>query len=181
MSKYAVTTETSGESDYIPANGGIQDNYLMKNVKYEAAKKDGSGDLTLIFEFEGPNKEQFRHVEFPVDESREGFEKKYASLAKRIKHILNKYMPEEKVVLTGETFEQFAKGVIGLLGNSYKTIPVRVKLILNDSDRLGFPKYLPFIEKMDVNPSILRIGKDERIVPSGAKPTTMTPTEEAKF
>jgi hypothetical protein len=169
---YNVSKETAGESTYIPVTqGGILENFKLESVTYASPKKDGSGDFCLIFDFKGPNGEQFRHVEFPILATDKKAQSKAESLAKRIKHILNKFVPEEKIILSGSTFEQFAKGVLGLLGNTYKTVPVRVKIVYNpDNQRFVFTKYIPFIERMDVTPTKLSIGKDE-IITKPAAPT----------
>ncbi len=176
------TVDNNTPSEALIASAGINDNYKLVGVSYASPKKDGSGDCALLFNFIGPKGEQFRHVEFPIDETKENAASKAQSMAKRIKHILSKFVPEEKIIITGENFEQFCKAVIGILGNNYKTIPVRIKLVYNDSGKLSFTRYTPFIERMDAEKSNLVIGKNENItVPTNNGANPPTPVSEEAF
>lgn len=168
---YGITKETQAESAGLYFSGGINENVELEKISYEGSKKDGTGDKVLAFHFKGPRGEQFRHVEWKIDETREDASKKFENLNKRIKHILTKFMTEEEVIIAGvSNFEEYCTKVISLAGNKFAGVKVRIKLVYNGNN-LGFTKYLGFIERMDTTPSKIQVGKDEVIVRPAATPT----------
>ena len=165
---YGFNQETVAESTNSKQfNAGITNNVTLEEITFESPKKDGTGDKVLIFTFRGPEGEVFRHIEWDVQD---GDEKKLENMAKRIKHILTKFIPEEQAVLQGNSYEEFSNGVIALLGSNNVGKSVAIKLVYNDKNNLQFTKYLGFIAKEAKD---LSIGKNEKIVKGSAAPTDM--------
>ena len=141
---------------------GIHSDVTLEKVALENSKNDGTGKEVLAFHFKGKNGEQFRYVEWPIDAENADAEKKFTSMSKRIKHILLRFLPEDKIVIGNvATFAEYGNAIIALLGDSYKSKKVAIKLVYDDKDRLGFTKYTGFIAD---NASSLRISNTERIV-----------------
>ena len=166
---YGFNQETASESsnELRFESAGIHSDVTLENIEYTTSKKDGQGDNVIAFNFRGKNGESFRHLEFDIKDGDEG---KMASMAKRVRHILTKFIPEEKAVLSGDTFEEFAKGVIALLGNNNVGKSVAIKLVYNNKDYLSFTKYVGFIAK---DAKDLSISKSEKITKGNATPTDM--------
>ena len=166
---YGFNQETASESsnELRFESAGIHSDVTLENIEYGTSKKDGQGDNVIIFNFRGKNGESFRHMEFDVKDGDEG---KMANMAKRVRHILTKFIPEEQAVLSGNTFEEFANGVVKLLGNNNVGKSVAIKLVYNNKDYLSFTKYLGFIAKEAKD---LSIGKNEKIVKGSASPSDM--------
>ena len=78
------------------------------------------------------------------------------------------------MVITGNTWDEFGGNVVTLLGDAYKGIDVRVKLILNNKDYTMFPKqaFRPFIQRMDTPDTLAIEEKYERITPKSAAGTS---------
>jgi len=165
---YGFNQETVAESTNSKQfNAGITNNVTLEGITFESPKKDGTGDKVLIFTFRGPEGEVFRHIEWDVQD---GDEKKLENMAKRIKHILTKFIPEEQAILHGDSYEAFANGVIALLGKNNVGKSVAVKLVYSDKNNLQFTKYLGFIAKEAKD---LSIGKTEKVSKTAAIPSDM--------
>jgi hypothetical protein len=169
-----INQNTVAESANKQFTGGIHGNVTLESVVFESPRKDGTGDKVLMFNFKGKNGETFRHLEWPVDESKaQDPTKAYENQGKRIKHILSKFISEDAVVIEGVTsYEEFANKVISLLGNANVSKIVAIKLVYGTANspkqNLEFTKYLGFIGN-DV--ADLRIGNNEIIVKPSAQPT----------
>ena len=165
---YGFNNETVAESTNSKQfNAGITANVTLESITFESPRKDGTGDKVLIFTFRGPEGEVYRHIEWDVQD---GDEKKLENMAKRIKHILTKFIPEEQAVLHGDSYEAFANGVIALLGKNNVGKSVAVKLVYSDKNNLQFTKYLGFIAKEAKD---LSIGKTEKVSKTAAIPSDM--------
>ena len=173
--------ETPKSSGPIPA--GIQENVNLVGVYFESLRSDGTGGNVLKFNFEDAAGRKFRHTEFEVEVDRVRANAKQwgkdpeasvrnalTGLAGRIKHILSCFLPADKVVITGNTWDEFGGNVVAILGDAFRGVDVRVKLILNNKDYTMFPKqaFRPFCQRMDV-PNTLQIdAKWERIEPKSS-------------
>lgn len=165
---YGFNQETVAESTNSKQfSAGITSGVTLEAIIFESPRKDGTGDKVLIFNFRGPEGEVFRHLEWDVQD---GDEKKLENMAKRIKHILTKFITEEQAVLKGNTYEEFANGVIALLGKNNVGKSVSIKLVYNDKNNLQFTKYLGFIAKKAKD---LSISKTEKVTKVTAAPTDM--------
>ena len=165
MYGFDESTNTSSGGSKIQA--GITENVLLKDVTYDHLKTDGTGQKVLRFVFADSNGATFTHIEFPIDydsrlQAAKGWSKskddaeryvkqEFQSQGERIKHILSCYIPKDKCVFHAQTFEEFANGIIKLLGQTYNNVPVRIKTIYKkNSAYTTFPKraVAPFIQNM---------------------------------
>lgn len=177
---YGISRDlTVNENNYF--DGGIHNDVILEKVSYENAKKDGTGKMILAFHFKGSKGETFRHVEWPVEETDANMESKVVNMGKRIKHILSKFVAEENIVIANvSTFEQYANEVKRIAGENYVGKTFEIKLIYDDKDNLGFPKYVGFIAK---DKGTLKISATEKVTKATATPNNdvagFTPTTEA--
>jgi len=178
------TIESPKASGPMPA--GINQDCRLLGVFFEALRQDGTGGNVIKFNFEDASGRKFRHTEFEVDVERQRQQAKQwgkdpekqvrnalMGLSGRIKHILSCFIPKDKVVITGNTWDEFGGNVVALLGDAYKGVDVRLKLILNNKDYTMFPKqaFRPFIQRMDTPDTLAIEEKYERIVPKSAAGT----------
>ncbi len=158
-------TGASSGGSRIPA--GITENVSLKDVVYESLKADGTGDDVLKFLFSDAANSSFTHIEFPIDADRltelaKGWGKSQADAesyvkqqfdaqGERIKHILSCFIPKDKCVFRAKNFQEFADGVIKMLGETYVEVPCRVKIVYKkNSQYTTFPNraFKPFIQPM---------------------------------
>jgi hypothetical protein len=157
---------------------GIQDNFELVAVRYGVVgKKEGSAAKGLMFDFKRGEKFTITHTEFPIDVERqkqyrkkikvegvereetaeEAVERAFKEQATRIKHIVSKFIAEDKIIIKASSFEEYANAVIKLLGDTFKGIKLRLKLIYNNKNLLSFPKFPKFVELMSVTPTQLEL------------------------
>lgn len=99
-------------------------------------------------------------------------DKSYASQQKRIKHILTKFMPEEKAVIPpSNSFEQFSKNVERLLTPNISKTPMRAIFVYDSNGYVKFPTFVPFLEVIVADtPATLKINeKYHRVTPPAPK------------
>ena len=125
---------------------GISEGAEMTNVSVETAS---NGNSFLKFSFTDTEGANLSHLEWPIDTAVEGWEKKMQSQMKRVKHIMTKYLAEDKVTINAQDFEGFCNQVITLLGNSYVGKKLRMKTVYSYNNYVSVPKYVPFMEVMD--------------------------------
>jgi len=143
---YGFNQETKAESlSGKQFDAGIHHSVELESVEFKSPRNDGEGNPVLLFNFVGPNNEKFRHIEWEIGEQATDPEKSANALAKRVKHILTKFVPEEQCVLQGNTYAEFSNGVITLLGDHNKGKKVAIKLLYNNKGNLVFTKYVGFI------------------------------------
>ena len=153
---------------------GITENAEMTNVSVDTAS---NGNAFLKFEFTSSEGSKLNHFEWPIDTQNEGWEKKLQSQMKRVKHILTKFMEEDKIIINADSFEGFAKGVITLLGNTYVGKKLRVKTVYSYNNYVSIPKYVPFVETMDTDPTKLNITSFDKMEKDEAdNPATLSST-----
>ena len=172
-----------------PIPAGINQNCSLIGVFFEPLRQDGTGGNVLKFNFADAAGRKFRHTEFEVEAERvqasakqwgkdpdQALRNALTGLAGRIKHILSCFLPADKVVITGNTWDEFGGNVVSLLGDAYKGVDVRVKLLLNNKDYTTFPKqaFRPFIQRMDVPDTLAIDPKWERVEPKAAAGTSST-------
>lgn len=145
---YNVNTQIDSESastNFLDV--GIHDDVELKNVEYKTTDK---GNEFMVFEFE-KNGKTVSHTEWqPKDDNPENLENKRKNQIKRVKHIVTKFIPEEKYVFDVDDFKGFCDNTIKILGDSYKGKKVRIKVIYSWSNFTSLPRYVPFIETMDI-------------------------------
>ena len=152
---------------------GISENVEMTGVSVDTAS---NGNAFLKFEFSNEGS-KLSHFEWPIDTANEGWEKKLQSQMKRVKHILTKFMDEGKIIINADSFDSFAKTVITLLGNTYVGKKLRVKTVYSYNNYVSIPKYVPFVETMDTDPTKLNISSFDKMEKDEAdNPATLATT-----
>tara|TARA_R110002012_G_scaffold278308_5_gene465910 strand:+ start:3762 stop:4334 length:573 start_codon:yes stop_codon:yes gene_type:complete len=153
---------------------GISENAEMTNVSMETAS---NGNNFLKFSFTAPDGSALSHLEWPIDVNNEGWEKKAQSQMKRVKHIMTKFLEEDKAVVNAQDFEGFCQQVIALLGNSYIGTKLRVKTVYSYNNYVSIPKYVPFLEDMSVEKTRLNITNFDKMEKDEAEnPSSLTST-----
>lgn len=180
------------------------------------ADADPTGPKALIFEFESVDGEiKYRHTEWEIVEDREisnaeklydtlvgrgetpsetkgefvnkAVDKNYASQQKRIKHILTKFMDEDKVIIpTAKTFAAFAKNVADLVTPHIDSRPLRAIFVYDNKGYIKFPSFVPFLEVQTSEPTGLKINiRYHKLTPpaptgsnNGAAVSKISDTEE---
>lgn len=180
---YDKSTQTTF-AGVIPA--GIQENISLINIAIEPMKKDGTGGNVLKFHFQSENGALFTHTEFPINDaqiaSRARMEKKnvddeirkeYGIQARRIKHILDAFVPEDDNVIdpsTVNSWQKYMERVLEIAGHAYQGRKFRLKIILSSKDFERFPNtpgeggfILPMesANTLKLNPKYDRIVKKE--------------------
>tara|TARA_R100000951_G_scaffold301_1_gene1896 strand:+ start:17556 stop:18182 length:627 start_codon:yes stop_codon:yes gene_type:complete len=187
---YGFDEETGASSSGSRIPAGITENVSLKDVVYEPLKADGSGDDVLKFLFSDIASSSFTHIEFPIDADRltelaKGWGKSQADAesyvkqqfeaqGERIKHILSCFIPKDKCVFRAKNFQEFAEGVIKMLGETYLETPCRVKIVYKkNSQYTTFPNraFKPFIQPMS-EPNRLKIDPKWDIVEAAAPDTS---------
>lgn len=206
---YGFNENTRSEgtgSSMLPA--GKNPNVFLTSVKFDKLKDD-SPQAVLQFYFEDKNGASQNHVEFPVDPDRIkqrleanpkqhkrdnkhlGFQKgapvtvedqiktEAERQGQRIKHIATKFMPEDKAVTSGRTWEEFAQSVLSLFASvNYKDVPLELLLGLNNEDYPKVPLFPPFLRRMDDDTELVIDPNWVRVTPLSAP--TANPAEAAK-
>lgn len=162
---------------------GTNENVQLTRVAYEPFKADGTGSHVLKFEFVDEGGRQFTHNEWEIEpdrvkqnaqawgqDYRELLEATMRDTTERIKHIMSCYMPLRDIQVKGSTWAEFAQAVIDNLGEKYKDVPVRIKLILNNKDYTRFPKRAinDFIQPMSQPDTFSYHPKYDRTEPKAA-------------
>ena len=187
QSMYNIDNQTEAPKASGPIPAGINENVQLLGVYFESLRSDGTGGNVLKFNFQDAAGRKFRHTEFEVEVDRVRQSAKQwgkdpeaavrnalTGLAGRIKHILACFLPADQVVITGNTWDEFGGNVVSILGDAYKGVDVRVKLILNNKDYTMFPKqaFRPFIQRMDTPNTLAIDEKWERITPKASSGTS---------
>lgn len=146
---YNVTKDIPGESSgpsFIDV--GIHENAEITEIKYDMTEK---GNEFLAFAFISEDGKTLSHTEWkPVDEDPEKLEQKQRNQIKRVKHIAKRFIDEEEFVFEAKDFKDFATQVIKLIGNKYKGIKLRIKVVYSWNNYTTLPNYMPFVENMTV-------------------------------
>jgi hypothetical protein len=85
--------------------------------------------------------------------------KKVHNQAKRVKHIMTKFMAEEhtKIEYDTEQWVKYASTVKAKLDAVRKGVKIRLKAIYGNKNYVTLPNYTPFIERMDIEKTTLSI------------------------
>jgi hypothetical protein len=159
-----IETEQSGLT-FLPP--GIHENLRL-------ARPDGAYPISFEKSKNGNNFIAFNimNPEGPQDEDPTKLTKKEANLAKRLRHIGKKFVSEDALKAIGkvESFEQLAKAYIRIIGDNYKNVLLRGKIIYNNKNYTTFPNYVPFVESMSIplEDSKLKMSPDDKVVKTKA-------------
>lgn len=151
---------------------GIHDNVELKSIEYKISP-NGNPFLVLTFEKDG---KLLTHTEYePKDRDGNILENKKLNQIKRLKHIFTKFVSEDEFTIETETFEDFCKSIIRILKGKFEGKKVRVKVVYSNKNYTSLPKYVPFIERMDVEKSDLEILSIDKMVKDSPDKVTTTP------
>lgn len=142
---------------------GIHDNVELISVEYKISPNNNP---FLVFTFKKDGK-ILTHTEYePKDKDGNILESKQNNQMIRLKHIATKFIPEDQFIIEvmDNNFEKFCKQYLSLLGNKYVGIKVRIKVVYSDKNYTSLPRYVPFIERMDVEKSTLEILSIDKMV-----------------
>ena len=64
------------------------------------------------------------------------------NVGESLRHILLSFIPESKLIMSGDTWDAFGKNIVDLVGNSYEGLKFKVKCVY---DKQG--KYLQFPQR----------------------------------
>lgn len=184
---YNVTAELPYEStsdNFMDV--GIHENVEMTRVEYGKTEKNEF----IAFYFVGADGSKLSHTEWKptlrTDDTAEKLAEKELNQMSRIKQIVLNFIPENNFVFQANSFEDFAKKVIALLGTSYLGVKLRVKVVYSGK-YTSLPTYwkFRFIERMDQVPAdkskikVLSIDKMNRTpdpIPTNTNPFDIAPS-----
>lgn len=159
---YSVTAELQKkDTSNRYMNTGIHENSELVSVEYQ---KNETGSEFIAFYFENSYKEKLSHTEWKVFPRKniEALNEKEKSLyvrlvneqIARINKIATIFISEEKFrEVKGNTFEEFCKKTIEVLGNSYKGVKIRLKVVYDKRNFTALPSYTNYewIEPMTIS------------------------------
>jgi hypothetical protein len=184
---YEINQDTNSGEARNGLKPGINENVFLTKVAYDKAGNKEDAPMALIFTFANadggsyeekvfaldPERIKANSITYPRphgrDDSKKGYVKgkqitpdqavaiAFADLASKIKHIMNKFIPEDEIVLRGADFQQFSQNVINTLAGKTEGMALRLKIVYNNKDFYSLPKFPPFVECMSVTPSALTI------------------------
>jgi hypothetical protein len=125
------------------ASPGVENCALVRVEKAE-------GYDAVDFFFADSTGAEIKMREWFVDYDREGADRKEISQAKRMKHILTKFLPEGTPLPQAQNSEDLLQKVMQALGTTYVGVKVRLKVTYKESGYLQIPPYVPFLELMTV-------------------------------
>lgn len=153
---------------------GIHENCELTSIEY---KKTDKGSELIAFYFENELKEKLSHTEWRVMPTKDintmadAEAKIYLSLVtsqiRRINSIATAFISEEDFrKVKGNTFEEFCTSVINTVGDTFKGVKVRIKVVYDKRNFTALPSYTNYewIEPMTVlkeNSKIKIIAKDK--------------------
>lgn len=126
---------------------GIHDDVYLMSVEYKTSPK---GNDFMVFNFEKDGKSASLTEWAPSDEDPEKLQNKTLNQIKRVKHIVTKFIDDEKFVFDVKDFKEFCAKTIEVLGNAYENKSVRIKVVYGNNNFTSLPRYIPFIEKTEV-------------------------------
>ena len=146
---------------------GIHENSELTSIEY---KKTDKGSELIAFYFENELKEKLSHTEWRVMPTKnintmsEKESKTYFSLVtgqiRRLNAIATTFISEEAFrAVKGNTFEEFCTNVIKAIGDSYKGVKVRIKVVYDKRNFTALPSYTNYdwIELMTISKEASKI------------------------
>jgi hypothetical protein len=153
---------------------GIHENVELVSVEYKETEKTEF----IAFYFEDEEKAKLSHTEWKVRQSvpLTQMEPDVASLhlrlvndqIRRINSIVTTFIPEENFrKVNADTFADFCKSTIAVLGDAYKGKKVRIKVVYDKRNFTSLPKYTNYtwIESMTIpkEESEIKIFSNDRL------------------
>lgn len=141
---------------------GKHDNVELTEIKVDTSP---NGNKFIAFTFLSEDDKRLTKTEWEPSGDDDVKLKKAQNQAKRIKHIMNKFMPDEQTVIEYDTdnFNKYASTVKAKLDPVIKGVKLRIKATYDNKNYVTLPNYVPFIERMDVEKSTLSIGSIDKM------------------
>jgi len=148
MSTYIVNKSVNSEGRKLNfLDVGIHEDVALISIEY---KMSPNNNPFLVFTFEKDGK-KLTHTEYePKDRDGSILEEKKLNQIVRLKHIATKFITEDEFDFESNDFESFCKTIISKLKGKFEGKKVRVKVIYSNKNFTTLPKYVPFIESMNV-------------------------------
>jgi hypothetical protein len=145
------------------SNPGIKSDLEITEI--EVGQSQG-GNQYIDFTYDSPEG-SYRHrvwapnmdPELKDGENKEDIVKRNVNSAlQHLVHVLETYLPSDKAAVTASSFEDFCNQTKSRLMPVIKGVKLRGKLLLDSNKQyVQFPRFTPYIEKMDNDESILFI------------------------
>ena len=142
---------------------GIHDNMELTEVKVDTSPK---GNNFLAFTFTDPDGRVLTKTEWqPTGQEDDVLLKKVHNQAKRIKHIMTKFMGTEhtKIEYDTDQWVKYASTVKAKLDAVRVGVKVRIKAVYDNQNYVTLPNYTPFIERMDIEKTTLAIQTIDKV------------------
>tara|TARA_B100000963_G_scaffold355066_1_gene372628 strand:+ start:211 stop:834 length:624 start_codon:yes stop_codon:yes gene_type:complete len=194
---YKLVETQPNTSNYKLMNAGINENVSLVDVTFDTLRQDGTGGNVIRFYFQDDEGAKFTQTYMEVtslDRLKESAKNAASSgrpwsstpeqlhkdllrnVGESLFHILCAFVPKEKAMLQGATWDELGKNVIDLVGNSYEGLKFKIKCVY---DKQG--KYLQFPQR-PLQPFILSQDSDVNLtVSSRDNLNAAAPTSEAEI
>ena len=167
---YKLVETQPNTSTYKLMNAGINENVSLMDVTFDTLRQDGTGGNVIRFYFQDEEGAKFTQTYMEVTslERLQESSKNAASsgrpwsstpeqlhkdlirnVGESLRHILSSFVPTDKLILSGDTWDKFGQNIVDLVGNSYEGLKFKVKCVY---DKQG--KYLQFPQRA-IQPFIL--------------------------
>ena len=154
-----------------PIPVGVNENCTFKGIE---VKQDKNGNSYMSFKFSDSHGNELTHNEFDVNPQyvtpKEGESKEDAVLRRvnnmlvRIKHICTTFIPKDKFNVRGANFTELCQNIASVMSTVNTTsVPVRLKVVYDYKDYNSVPNYVPFIEPMSVQSTVLRLTQYDKL------------------
>jgi hypothetical protein len=121
-------------------DAGVRIPCVLAEIKQD--EQSGGWDFT----FQDATGATIRHREWVVDYERPDAADKEMKQAKRLKHILTKYLPEGAELPQAQNSEDLLQKCVQALGSSFAGKQVNLKVTFKDNGYLQVAPYVPFME-----------------------------------
>lgn len=148
MSTYTVNKTIDSEGRKLNfIEPGIHEDVILVSIEYKISPNNNA---FLVFTFEKDGK-RLTHTEYePKDKDGMILEEKKLNQIIRLKHIATKFITAEEFEIEANDFESFCQAILNKLKGKFESKKMRVKVVLSNKNFTTLPKYVPFIENMDV-------------------------------
>lgn len=164
MSIYKVTNDVLADAKGQSwMDVGIHENVELTEIKSETSR---NGNHFLAFYFENERGEKVSKTEWEVNseksleqmdaEEKERYLSKIQNQTARITTIAKQYVDKAELLFESDSFKQFADTIKSKIGDKYKGVQLRIKVVYDYNDWATLPSYtkFPWIEKMEDVPTL---------------------------
>ena len=182
MSTYKVNKSINSEGRRLNfLDSGIHEDVILISIEYKISPNNNP---YLVFTFDKDGK-KLTHTEYePKDRDGLILEDKKKNQIVRLKHLATKYVTEEVFDFEADSWESFCQTIISKMTGNFEGKKMRVKVVYSNKNYTGLPKYVPFIESMEVPKEeskleIVSIDKMKKDAPDKTSDTTSNPFQPA--